>query len=99
LPAWLSRWLLHYDHHLEHHLRPGLHWHELPRYRAELIAREPGIGLARVTLGQFFREVFARLRPAPGGWFRGRPSPLVPAEHTSPRTSPPHAAPAPSQST
>src|SRR5207248_8897190 len=60
LPAWLSRWLLHYDHHLEHHLRPGLPWHELPRYRAELVAREPELERRRVTLGQFFREVFAR---------------------------------------
>ena len=66
LPAWLSPWLLHYDHHLEHHLRPGLHWHELPRYRAELIAREPELELKRVTLGQFFREVFLRPRLARG---------------------------------
>jgi fatty acid desaturase len=58
LPRWLSRWLLHYDHHLEHHLRPGLHWHELPDYRAELIAREPGLGLHCVTLGSYFRDVF-----------------------------------------
>jgi glucans biosynthesis protein C len=64
LPGWLSRWLLHYDHHLEHHLRPGLHWHELPDYRADLLAREPGLGLRRVTLGQFFREVFPGARGA-----------------------------------
>jgi glucan biosynthesis protein C len=66
LPAWLSRWLLHYDHHLEHHLRPGLHWHELPRYRAALIAREPEIALNRVRLGPFLAEVFARPPRAPG---------------------------------
>jgi fatty acid desaturase len=58
LPLWLSRWLLHYDHHLEHHLRPGLHWHELPRYRTELMEREPALGLLRVSLGQFLRDVF-----------------------------------------
>jgi fatty acid desaturase/peptidoglycan/LPS O-acetylase OafA/YrhL len=58
LPRWLSRWLLHYDHHLEHHLRPGLHWHELPAYRAQLIAREPTLGLRKVTLGRYFRDVF-----------------------------------------
>ena len=40
LPGWLSGWLLHYDHHLEHHLRPGLHWHELPGYRARLSTRD-----------------------------------------------------------
>src|SRR5207248_10765479 len=57
LPSWLSRWLLHYDHHLEHHLRPGLHWHELPGYRAQLIAREPSLGLPRVTLVTYCRDV------------------------------------------
>ena len=57
LPAWLSRWLLHYDHHLEHHLRPGLHWFELPSYRAELLSREPGLRLHRVGLGAYFRDV------------------------------------------
>jgi fatty acid desaturase/peptidoglycan/LPS O-acetylase OafA/YrhL len=60
LPGWASCWLLHYDHHLEHHLRPGLHWHQLPAYRAELMRREPGLGLLRVSLGQYFRDVFWR---------------------------------------
>jgi fatty acid desaturase len=64
LPGWLSRWLLHYDHHLEHHLRPGLHWHELPSYRAVLIAREQLVVGNRVTLGRFFLDVFARGRRA-----------------------------------
>jgi fatty acid desaturase len=59
LPPLLSRWLLHYDHHLEHHLRPGLHWHELPRYRAELDRAEAVPPSMRVTLRQFAREVFA----------------------------------------
>jgi fatty acid desaturase/peptidoglycan/LPS O-acetylase OafA/YrhL len=63
LPGWLSRWLLHYDHHLEHHLRPGLEWHQLPRYRAELIAREPSLPLRRVTIFQYAREVLLN-RPA-----------------------------------
>ena len=62
LPRWLSGWLLHYDHHLEHHLRPGLPWHELPGYREELARREPSLGLHRVTLGQFFSEVFLSRR-------------------------------------
>src|SRR5262249_50661467 len=66
LPRWLSRWLLHYDHHLEHHLRPGLHWHELSTYRALLSHRGPGLQLKRVTISQFFLDVFARLIPAPG---------------------------------
>jgi fatty acid desaturase/peptidoglycan/LPS O-acetylase OafA/YrhL len=60
LPGWLSRWLLHYDHHLEHHLRPGLHWHELPLYRAALKESEGGAAIRRVTLATYFREVFLR---------------------------------------
>ncbi|MFI5456737.1 MAG: fatty acid desaturase family protein [Isosphaerales bacterium] len=63
LPGWLSRWLLHYDHHLEHHLRPGLQWHELPRYRAELIASAPELGVSRVTLWQYARNVLLRRCP------------------------------------
>lgn len=60
LPAPLSRWLLHYDHHLEHHLRPGLRWHELPLYRAEI--RRGGFipGPQQVTPLRFAREVFCR---------------------------------------
>jgi fatty acid desaturase/peptidoglycan/LPS O-acetylase OafA/YrhL len=65
LPGWLSRWLLHNDHHLEHHLRPGLHWYELPGYRAELDARGPELGVRRVSLGRYFREVFLARPPAP----------------------------------
>ena len=57
LPRWLSVWLLHYDHHLEHHVRPRLNWYELPALR-EKLAGEPGITLHRVTLSQFFFEVF-----------------------------------------
>jgi Fatty acid desaturase len=62
LPRWLSVWLLHYDHHLEHHLRPRLHWHELPGLRAKLAA-EGRLELHRVTLPQFFFEVFLRRAP------------------------------------
>ncbi len=57
LPTWLSVWVLHYDHHLEHHVRPRLNWYELPALRAKL-EREPGLVLHRVTLAQFFLEVF-----------------------------------------
>jgi peptidoglycan/LPS O-acetylase OafA/YrhL len=67
LPTWLSRWLLHYDHHLEHHLRPGLHWHELPGYRSELMGREPVLGLLRVSLVQYFGNVFLKRDPAATG--------------------------------
>ena len=88
LPGWLSRWLLHYDHHLEHHLRPGLHWHELPRYRADLLAREPGLGLHRVTLVQFFRDVFRGSRPASAHWLVGRPSHPIDADRSSHRPGP-----------
>jgi fatty acid desaturase/peptidoglycan/LPS O-acetylase OafA/YrhL len=65
LPGWLSGWLLHYDHHLEHHLRPGLHWYELPGYRAGLDACEPGLGLHRVTLGAYLRDVVFTRRSEP----------------------------------
>jgi fatty acid desaturase len=57
LPGWLSAWLLHYDHHLEHHVRPRLNWYELPALRAKL-ERESGLALHRVTLPQFFLQVF-----------------------------------------
>jgi fatty acid desaturase len=57
LPGWLSVWLLHYDHHLEHHVRPRMVWHELPGLRTKL-ADTPGLPLHRVTLPQFFLEVF-----------------------------------------
>jgi peptidoglycan/LPS O-acetylase OafA/YrhL len=62
LPRWLSRWVLYYDHHLEHHLRPGLRWHELPTYRANLVSRDPGLGLLRLGLFAYFCDVF--LKPA-----------------------------------
>jgi fatty acid desaturase len=65
LPRWLSTWLLHYDHHLEHHLRPGLHWHELPGYRAQLTARDHELRLLRVTFTEYFRLVFLRPEIAP----------------------------------
>ena len=61
LPRWLSVWLIHHDHHLEHHLYPRLGWHELPAARARL-ARLPGLGLPRITLPRFFREVFLARR-------------------------------------
>ena len=57
LPGWLSVWLLHYDHHLEHHIRPRLSWYELPALRDKL-ACQHGLNLHRVTLPQFFLEVF-----------------------------------------
>jgi fatty acid desaturase/peptidoglycan/LPS O-acetylase OafA/YrhL len=83
LPRWLSRWLLHYDHHLEHHLRPGLHWHELPVYRAQLSAAGAELGLRRMTLGAFVRDVL--LSP-----LAGRPSAHVapdPASRDEDRTA------------
>ncbi len=61
LPGWLSVWLLHYDHHLEHHIRPRLNWYELPALRAKL-ALEPDLPLHRVTLFQFFVDVFLTRR-------------------------------------
>jgi fatty acid desaturase len=60
LPRWLSVWMLHHDHHLEHHIYPRLSWHELPGVRAQL-ALKPEIELHRVTLPQFFIEVFLGL--------------------------------------
>ncbi len=57
LPGWLSVWMLHHDHHLEHHIRPRLSWYELPALREQL-ALDPTLPLHRVTLVQFFVEVF-----------------------------------------
>ncbi len=57
LPRWFSVWMIHHDHHLEHHISPRLAWHELPAVREKLV-REPGLELHRVTLSQFFLEVF-----------------------------------------
>jgi fatty acid desaturase len=57
LPRWLSVWLLHHDHHLEHHICPRLSWYELPDVRAR-VALKPGLQLYRVTLPQFFIEVY-----------------------------------------
>jgi fatty acid desaturase len=57
LPRWFSIWMIHHDHHLEHHIYPRLAWHELPEVRAKL-AEKPELGLHRVTLPQFFVEVF-----------------------------------------
>jgi peptidoglycan/LPS O-acetylase OafA/YrhL len=65
LPGWLSRWLLHYDHHLEHHLRPGLHWYELPAYRTQLGAPGRELGVRRVTLARYVRDVLLS-RPLAG---------------------------------
>jgi fatty acid desaturase len=79
LPRWLSVWLIHHDHHLEHHICPRLGWHELSDVRARL-SREPGLELHRVTLPQFFREVFLKRSrfssPAPRPRFEpfGRPT-------------------------
>ena len=63
LPAPLSFWLLHSDHHLEHHLRPGLRWHELPLYRAEIDRGGFIPAPQRVTPRRFAAEVFCRPRP------------------------------------
>ena len=57
LPGWLSIWLIRHDHHLEHHIYPRLSWHELPDVRAKL-AQKPELELHRVTVPQFFLEVF-----------------------------------------
>ncbi len=56
LPGWLSVWLLHCVSP-GHHIRPRLQWYELPGLRVELSER-PGLPLKRVTLPQFFYEVF-----------------------------------------
>jgi fatty acid desaturase len=61
LPGWLSVWMLHNDHHLEHHIFPRLNWYELPALR-EKLARAPDLPLQRVTLFQFFVEVFLTRR-------------------------------------
>ena len=65
LPEWLSVWMLRNDHHLEHHICPRLNWYELPDVRARL-ALQPELELHRVTLAQFFIEVFLGVgdRPA-----------------------------------
>jgi fatty acid desaturase len=59
LPRWFSVWLIHHDHHLEHHIYPRLKWYELPDVRARLTLR-PGLESHRVSLPQFFSEVFLR---------------------------------------
>jgi fatty acid desaturase len=59
LPRWFSLWMIHHDHHLEHHIYPRLHWYELPHVRARL-SLDPALELHRVTLPQFFSEVFFR---------------------------------------
>ena len=59
LPRWFSVWMIHHDHHLEHHIYPRLGWYELPEVRAKL-AQKPELALPRVTLPQFFTEVFLR---------------------------------------
>ncbi len=89
LPRWLSGWLLHYDHHLEHHLRPGLHWHELPGYRARLATSASATGVHRVTLGQYFWSVILK-RPIGSNVTRRSPRrPRRAAWSSDPRTMPP----------
>ena len=88
LPRWFSVWMIHHDHHLEHHIFPRLGWYELPEVRAKL-ALEPGLELHRVTLPQFFFEVFliGAVRPllSRASIKRSAGAPPVSSRTTSPR--------------
>jgi beta-carotene hydroxylase len=57
---WFNFFFFNIGYHTAHHLRPTLHWSELPRFHAEMIAPRIHPSLVSPSLWVFYRDWFSR---------------------------------------